>query len=235
MYKRNYLFTIALVGMFSLTGWTLPAQDAPQKLDSAYQWGIEKFESEIADVEKAFESEILAAQAKRATQIKAARQRFLQGLKFLNANPSLPQAMRDRINEEMKRIAALPEPDSPTIEPTKSPTSISAQRELSIRFNTPDSGWSVKLKVAKLVSNELWVLSELHHSESIASMVITPVEDWASVEASSTLPLRHFVLNKTWNWPNDEPIQFVRSITELGPDWARGKVLRMKSTDKLTP
>lgn len=229
--------TLRLSTIFLTTavGWTVGANAAlyaqpggNQKLEAAYRHGAERFENDLAQVEREYAAEIAAAQAKRAQGIKMARARYLQGLKFLNSNPSLSQALREQINEEMKRIQALPEPVAPKLgaPPAQQPQQ-TVDQKVAIRLETPDSGWKVQILQIKQVNNELWVLSALSHEGDVAATVITAVSDAVTVKVPEKLPVRHFVLNKTWEWKNKEDVQFIRAVPDLGRNWALGKIVSM--------
>lgn len=207
------------------------------KLENAYKWSREKFAKDNAKIEEEYKAAIVAAQVKRAEAIKTARVQYLQGLKFLNSNPRLPQSMREVINDEMKRVTALPEPIAPKIEDAakEETTTNNQKREIAIKLDAPDSGWSIQITVAKRVNDEIWVLSTLRHGGGISAMVITPVSDIIELEAPRDMPIKHFVLNKTWDGPGPEGIQFIDGIPELGRDWALGKnvrILRKSTTNK---
>jgi len=226
--KRKLAF-FAAAWLSTWSAFLLGQDINAQKFDMAYQWAAGQFQKEMAQVEDTYEAEMRAAQAKRAQGVKMARVRYLQGLKFLNGNPALPQAMRVKINEEMKRIAALPEPAVPEMKaPASAAPGRTAKRTIRIKLDAPDSGWSVRILQAKKVGKELWVLSALQHGGDIATMAITPVEDAAVVEASEDLPVRHFVLNKTWDWKNKEDITFIRGVPDLGRNWALGEIAPLR-------
>ena len=198
MWKSSLPLTFLTVASLSFLSTSLQGQGDGKKFEMAYQWGAEQYRKEIAQVEKAYEAEIRAAQAKRASGIKMARTRYLQGLKFLNGNPALPQALRVKINEDIKQTAALPEPIAPEVkEPVSAVPRQTGKRTIRVKLDTPDSGWSVRVVQVKEVNNELWVLSELQHSSDVANMVITPAEDAVVVEAPEGMSVRHFVLNKS--------------------------------------
>jgi len=145
---------------------------------------------------------------------------------FLNRNPALPQALRVKINEDIKRTTALPEPVAPELkEPVSAVPRQTGKRTIRVKLDTPDSGWSVRVLQVKEVNNELWVLSALQHGSDIANMVITPVEDAVVVEAPEGMPVRHFVLNKSWEWENKEYVDFIRGMPDLGRNWALGKIV----------
>jgi hypothetical protein len=216
--------------------WIAPVcgQDVEnKKLEMAYQWSREQFDKELSQIEQDYDQEIKAAQAKRAEAIKMARVRYNQGLEFLNSNPALPQSMRVEINTEMKRIAALPEPVAPPMpESDKSVNKESSKADrtkVTLAIDAPDTGWSVRILQSKKVGNEIWVLSALQHGSGISEMVVTPVRDSVIIEAPSDLPVRHFVLNKTWDSTKDpEGVKFISGVPDLGREWVLGELLQLR-------
>lgn len=199
----------------------------------AYEWSREQFDKETGQIEKDYEQAILAAQLARAEAIKMARTRYMTALEFLNANSALPQAMREQINEEMKRVVALPEPVAPELpksDATKSDEPTPPDRkEVTLTIDAPDSGWSLQILQAKKVKDEIWVLSALQHGRGISATVITPVSDSVFIDAPSKLTVRHFVMNKTWNTTEDpEGVKFIAGVPDLGRDWVLGELLKMR-------
>jgi hypothetical protein len=65
-----------------------------------------------------------------------------------------------------------------------------------------------------LVDKEIWVISKLKRSPKIAAQVITKVKDSLNLQAPN-LPIKHFILGKTWRWKNKEPYTFIKNKKEI--------------------
>ena len=140
MWTRSLRCAALIVSAFGLCGGLAFGQDLTAKFDSAYRWGADQYQKELTQIEESYEAEIHAAQAKRAQAIKMARVRYLQGLKFLNGNPSLPQSLRVKVNEDMKRVSALPDPVAPELKPVSSAVPKgTAMRKIGVTTNTASS------------------------------------------------------------------------------------------------
>jgi hypothetical protein len=93
-----------------------------------------------------------------------------------------------------------------------------AQKEKGITINVsleaPDTAWSIKIKEVYLVDKEIWVISKLKRSPKIAAQVITKVKDSLNLQAPN-LPIKHFILGKTWRWKNKESYTFIKNKKEI--------------------
>lgn len=106
------------------------------------------------------------------------------------------------------------------------------QRSISLQVTVPTSGWKVEIQEVYQVEKELWVISHLASKGGIALQVISQVKDSVVVPKSS-LPVKHFVTGKRWNWKNKEPYQFLKDRKKLDRDLKQKKaVLVYRRPDK---
>ena len=98
------------------------------------------------------------------------------------------------------------------------------QRSISLQVTVPTSGWNVEIQEVYQVEKELWVISHLASKGGIALQVISQVKDSVSVPKSS-LPVKHFVTGKRWNWKNKEPYQFLKDRKMLDRDLKQKKAV----------
>ncbi len=75
-----------------------------------------------------------------------------------------------------------------------------ANREISIRVDTPDAGWSVKIKNIYLKDDTIIVDARLTRTADMAAQVITTVSDSAMVDVSADAKVLYYVSGKTWDW-----------------------------------
>ena len=96
------------------------------------------------------------------------------------------------------------------------------QRSISLQVTVPTSGWKVEIQEVYQVEKELWVISHLTSKGGIALQVISQVKDSVSVPKSS-LPVKHFVTGKRWNWKNKEPYQFLKDRKKIDQELKKQK------------
>jgi zinc protease len=96
-----------------------------------------------------------------------------------------------------------------------------ADRDITVRLTVPDTGWSIVIQEIYQTNGELAVISQLSRSKGMAAQMITTVSDTARVNAPD-LPVKHYVVGKTWGWQNAEPYIFIKSVDELDADVLQG-------------
>ncbi len=79
------------------------------------------------------------------------------------------------------------------------------EKEITVKLTVPDAAWAITIDEVHSVRNELWIISTVsRNTDFIGAQVISTVQ--ASLKlAAPDLPLRYFVIGKTWNWKNEEP------------------------------
>ncbi|MEM7790605.1 MAG: pitrilysin family protein [Verrucomicrobiota bacterium] len=98
-------------------------------------------------------------------------------------------------------------------------------RTVSVRIDTPNSGWEVAIKAVYKTDKNLVVVSQLDHSGGMAAQVITTVYDSLVLEEAGELPVKHYVIGKTWNWGSSEKYTFVEDAEALEKAMSRAEVL----------
>jgi len=97
-------------------------------------------------------------------------------------------------------------------------------KDISVTVTVPDMGWKVHIQGVYQVDGELWVVSILTRTPGIAGQIITTVSDTVTVTAPN-LPIKHFLLGKTWTWQNKEGHVFIQNIKEIEDRLKAGKQL----------
>ena len=96
-------------------------------------------------------------------------------------------------------------------------TETSPQGEnITVRLDTPNAGWQLDVKEIYRSSESLIVISELEHSGEASAQVITTVSSSATIPADLNLPIRHYVLGKTWDWGDTGEYTFIESMDAFG-------------------
>ena len=95
---------------------------------------------------------------------------------------------------------------------------------VSVQLMVPDGGWKIRIDQVYQTSTHLLAVSKLERSPGLAIQVISQAKDSVKVKAPK-LPVRHFVLGKTWNRPNKEPVTFLSDPKELSKPIAGAKLV----------
>ena len=95
---------------------------------------------------------------------------------------------------------------------------------ISVKVTVPDLGWIINIDEVYKVEGELWVIFVLHRSPGMFGQQITTKSDTVNVPCSS-LPVKHFVLGKTWGWQNEEPYVFLNNRDEIAEKLESGKLV----------
>ena len=104
-------------------------------------------------------------------------------------------------------------------------TVYAAEREITVTLTVPDAAWEISIEEVHRVKNEIWVISTVSRNPYLmGAQVISVVK--ASIKcAAADGPVKHFIIGKTWNWPNEEPFTFLKTRQELDKDLKSGKLL----------
>ena len=107
-----------------------------------------------------------------------------------------------------------------------------AKKEITVTLTVPDSAWVIAIDQVHEVKNEMWVISTVSRDPNImGAQVISTVR--ASVKlAAGDLPVKHFVIGKTWGWKNKEPCTFIKNLKQIEKELKSGKLLYRKAQKK---
>ena len=103
------------------------------------------------------------------------------------------------------------------------------QREIAVKLTVPDSAWAISIDGVYEVGNELWIISEVSQNpDALGSQVISTVR--ASIKlAAPDLPVKYFIIGKTWSWENEEPYTFIENLKQVEKDLKSGRILYKKA------
>ncbi|ETW99238.1 MAG: hypothetical protein ETSY1_15780 [Candidatus Entotheonella factor] len=99
-----------------------------------------------------------------------------------------------------------------------------AIQEITVSVMVPDLGWRVSIREVFVVGRELWVISALSRGEGMAGQMMTTVTDGVSL-AAPPLPIKHFIVGKTWGWENTEPYTFLSDTHAIASRLRQGQRL----------
>ncbi len=99
------------------------------------------------------------------------------------------------------------------------------EHEISVELRVPDSTWSIHIDRVYQVGEELWVVSTVSQDPNLmGAMVISTVKSSIKLPVED-IPVKYYVLGKTWNWENDEPYIFLKDLSVIKKELDRAKLL----------
>ena len=99
------------------------------------------------------------------------------------------------------------------------------EKEITVKLTVPDTAWTIAIDEVHRVGNELWVISTVSQNPDLmGAQVISTVQASLRLEAPD-LPMKYFIIGKTWNWKNDEPYTFINDLSQIEKDLKSGKLL----------
>jgi len=100
-----------------------------------------------------------------------------------------------------------------------------ADKEITVKLTVPDPTWTVAIDEVHRVGSELWVISTVSQNpDMMGAQVISTVQ--ASLKlAAPDLPLKYFIIGKTWGWENQEPYTFIKNLRQIEKELKSGKLL----------
>lgn len=96
-------------------------------------------------------------------------------------------------------------------------TGVIQPQTITVRLDTPDAGWRIDIEEIYRSRDSLIVISRLHHSDTPAAAIISTVSDSVTIAATdAALPVRHYIIGKTWDWGSAADYSFIESIDTFG-------------------
>lgn len=97
------------------------------------------------------------------------------------------------------------------------PTASNSQNQtISVRIDTPDAGWKIQIEKVYRTKDSLITISKLSQNAVVAAQVISTVADSVEIPSETNLPVRNYVLGKTWDWGDTGNYTFIDSMDALG-------------------
>ena len=103
------------------------------------------------------------------------------------------------------------------------------EKPIEVRLTVPDAAWKIAIDSVHQVNKEVWVVSTVSRDPDVmGAQVISTVTAKVQISAGE-LPVKHFVIGKTWSWKNEEKHTFIKDLEKIEKDLAAGKVLYKKT------
>jgi len=114
------------------------------------------------------------------------------------------------------------------------PAASAGEKEITVKLSVPDATWTVAIEAVHKVGSELWVISSVSQNPDImGAQVISTVQNSVKI-AAPDLPVKNFIIGKTWAWENTEPYTFITDLKQIEKELQSGKRLypaAQRSTD----
>ena len=99
------------------------------------------------------------------------------------------------------------------------------EKEITVKLTVPDAAWTLTISEVHMVGNELWVISTVSQNPDLmGAQVISTVQASLRLEAPD-LPMKYFIIGKTWNCKNEEPYTFIKDLNQIEKELKSGKLL----------
>ena len=103
------------------------------------------------------------------------------------------------------------------------------EQPIEVRLTVPDAAWKIAIDSVHQVNKDVWVVSTVSRDPDVmGAQVISTVTAKVKISAGE-LPVKHFVIGKTWSWKNEEKHTFIKDLEKIEKDLAAGKVLYKKT------
>ncbi|MGJ8639130.1 MAG: M16 family metallopeptidase [Opitutaceae bacterium] len=136
--------------------------------------------------------------------------RLLQGINTRQVNRAIRKYL-DPTKQVQVAAGSMAEPADVINDSTAN------KKSIQVRLDTPDAGWTIAIENVYQTNESTVVISKLSHTEEMAAQVITTVSDTVHIPTSETeLPVRHYIIGKTWDWGVFPNYTFIDSRDSFG-------------------
>lgn len=107
---------------------------------------------------------------------------------------------------------------------------MTSARDIEVKLKVPDMGWKIRIHAIHQRDEILIVISSLTRQPGMAGQAISTVSDKIHMPLPD-LPIKHFILGKTWKWKNPEPYTFIHDMDEIAGSLEGGQLLYRRSSE----
>ena len=102
---------------------------------------------------------------------------------------------------------------------------IAGENRITVKLTVPDTSWTISIQEVRQAGSELWVVSSVSQKpDAMGAQVISQVQD-SIVIAVPDLPVKNFIVGKTWRWENTEPYTFIKDRKQIEKELNSGERL----------
>jgi hypothetical protein len=103
--------------------------------------------------------------------------------------------------------------------------SAAEDKENMVKLSVPDAAWTIVIDEVHKVGNELWVIAiASRNTDLMVAQVISTVQASLKLDAPE-LPMKYFIIGKTWDWKNAEPCTFINDMKQIEKKVKAGQLL----------
>jgi len=103
------------------------------------------------------------------------------------------------------------------------------ERVIEVRLSVPDSAWEITIDSICQVKEEIWVVSTVSRAPGLmGAQVISKKKTSVTINAGD-LPVKCFVIGKTWGWENKEGYTFIKDLKQIEQELRAGTLLYKKA------
>ena len=98
-------------------------------------------------------------------------------------------------------------------------------KQITVQLTVPDPTWSIVIDEVYRVGNELWIISIVSKNPDVmGAQVISTVQSSLKM-AVPDLPMKNFIIGKTWGWENEEQYAFIKDLSQIENELKSGELL----------
>lgn len=100
------------------------------------------------------------------------------------------------------------------------------EKQIELQLDVPDSAWKIAIDSVYQVKNELWVVATVSRNpDAMGAQVISTLKASVKVNADAALPVKYFVIGKTWGWKGEEAVTYLQDLKDIEKDLLAGQKL----------
>ena len=102
------------------------------------------------------------------------------------------------------------------------------KKEITIKLTVPDAAWTITIDQVHKIGKELWIISIVSRDPNMmGAQVISTIKDTLKLVVPD-LPVKHYVIGKTWNWKNKEAYTFIKNLKGIEKELKTGNAIYKK-------
>lgn len=109
------------------------------------------------------------------------------------------------------------------------------EQTITVTVKVPDGAWKLEISEVYVTSNEVIVVSQLSRPEDMMGIQVISEASHSIKVKLPALPVKHYIVGKTWGWKNDEGCEFVKERKEIDAKVKGAKKIEVKTDAKEKP
>lgn len=109
------------------------------------------------------------------------------------------------------------------------------EQTITVTVKVPDGAWKLEIAEVYATSNEVIVVSQLSRPEDMMGIQVISEASQSIKVKLPALPVKYYIVGKTWGWKNDEGYEFVKERKEVDAKVKGAKKIDVKTDAKEKP